>query len=72
MRRLGELGWLRTCLVLGSACLPPMLSGCATLQEANKDWSEVMQSTANLLDPNHVGTASSRAVEIDRRLQTQE
>ncbi len=72
MRRLGELRGLRICLLLGGACLPPTLSGCAAFQEANKEWSEVMQSTANLLDPNHVGTASSRAVEIDRRLETQE
>ncbi len=72
MRRPGELRWLRSCLLVGVACFAPTLSGCAALQEANKDMSEVMQSTSNLLDPHNVGVASPRAVEIDRRLQAME
>jgi hypothetical protein len=71
MRRPGQFRWLRGCLLVAGACLSPTLWGCAVLQEANKDWSEVMQSTANLLDPDNVGGVSPRAVEIDRRLQAQ-
>jgi hypothetical protein len=72
MRRPGERRWLRVCLLVGAACVPPTLSGCAALQEANRDWNEVMQSTANLLDPSNVGAVSPRAVDIDRRLQVQQ